>query len=175
MTLVYLDECGFSPSQPVNYSWTVPGQRKYVPYENPCGRRINAVGLLIPEGPEPCLIWDQVPRSIRSEDILAMLEGIPRRDVPIVVVLDNATTHRSKVIQAAQAELAAQGLEFYYLPPYSPELNLIETVFGGIKHHDLPERRYADLDQLYDAINQAFTQAETRLVARHQHELRPAA
>jgi hypothetical protein len=146
-----------------------------VPYENPCGRRINAVGLLLPYGPDPSLIWDQVPRSIRSEDILAMLEGIPRRGVPIVVVLDNASTHRSQVIQAAQAELAAQGLEFYYLPPYSPELNAIEAVFGGIKHHDLPARRYADLDQLYDAINHAFTQAEARLLARCPHELRPAA
>ena len=133
------------------------------------------MGLLIPEGVEPCLIWDQVPRSITSEDVLALREGIPRRGVPIVVVLDNATTHRSQVIQAAQAELTAQGLEFYYLPPYRPELNAIEAVFGGIKHHDLPERGYTDLDQLYDAINQAFTQAEARLLARHPQELRPAA
>jgi transposase len=136
---------------------------------------MNAVGLLIPDGPEPALIWDHVPRSIRSEDILAMLEGIPRRGVPIVVVLDNAQIHRSKVIQTAQAALSAHWLEFYYLPPYSPELNAIEAVFGGIKHHGLPERRYPDLDQLYDAINQAFTQAEARLIARRSHELRPAA
>jgi putative transposase len=153
----------------------LPGQRKAVPYENPCGRRINAVGILIPEGPESCLIWDHVPRSIRSEDILAMLEGIPRRGVPIVVVLDNAQTHRSKVIQAAQVELAAQQIEFYYLPPYSPELNAIEAVFGGIKHHDLPERRYAELDHLGQAINQAFTHAEARLLARHPQQIRPAA
>jgi transposase len=159
----------------VNYSWTLPGQRKVVPYENPCGRRINALGLLIPDDPEPCLIWDHVPRSIRSEDILAMLEGIPRRGVPVVVVLDNATTHRSKVIQAAQAELAAQQIEFYYLPPYSPELNAIEAVFGGIKQHDLPERRYTDLDQLGQAITQAFTRAEARLLARRQQQLRSAA
>ena len=159
----------------MNYSWTLPGQRKVVPYENPCGRRINAVGLLIPDGPEPCLIWDTVPRSIRSEDILAMLEGIPRRGVPIVVVLDNAQIHRSKVIPAAQAELTAQQVALYYPPPYSPELNAIEAVFGGIKHHDLPERRYPDWEQLGDAINRAFSQAEARLPARHQHELRPAA
>lgn len=136
---------------------------------------MNAVGLLIPYDPEPGLIWDQVPRSIRSEDILAMLEGIPRRGVPIVVVLDNASTHRSRVIQAAQAELATQQIEFFFLPPYSPELNAIEGVFGGIKHHDLPARRYANLDQLYDAINQAFTRAESRLLAQHSQQLRPVA
>ena len=26
--IAYLDECGFAPSQPVNYSWTAPGMRK---------------------------------------------------------------------------------------------------------------------------------------------------
>jgi transposase len=31
---------------------------------------------------------------------------------------------------------------FYYLPPYSPELNEIEGVFGVSKRHELHERRY---------------------------------
>ncbi len=59
LTLADLDECGFSPSQPVNSSWTLAGERKRVPYENPCGRRVNAIGILIGDGPEPMLIWDK--------------------------------------------------------------------------------------------------------------------
>jgi hypothetical protein len=113
LTLVYLDECGFSPSQPVNYSWTLPGERKRIPYENPQGRRVNALALLAPYGPHPSLTWDHVPRTLTSADVLTMLDGIPRGSEPLVVVLDNAGLHRSTVIGAARPELAERGITLF--------------------------------------------------------------
>lgn len=50
LTLAFVDECGFSPSQPVNYSWTARGERKYVPYENPNRRRTNVMAAMISDG-----------------------------------------------------------------------------------------------------------------------------
>jgi putative transposase len=35
LRLAFLDECGFSPSQPSTLSWVRRGERKRVPYENP--------------------------------------------------------------------------------------------------------------------------------------------
>jgi putative transposase len=177
LTLAFLDECGFAPSQPVNYSWTPAGMRKAQPYENPCGRRVNAIGILIAGGPGPMLIWDKVPRSLKSEDLLLVLQDVPKCKGRLVVVLDNGSMHVSHVIKEALPELKQQGIAFYYLPPYSPELNAIERIFGGIKHHDMPERSYATVDALMDAVDQAFTAAEARLVNRRQHvqPLRPAA
>jgi putative transposase len=177
LTLAYLDECGFAPSQPVNYSWTAAGTRKAQPYENPCGRRVNAIGILIADGPEPMLIWDQAPRSLRSEDLLLVLQDVPERSGRLVVVMDNGSMHVSHVIKEALPKLKEEGIEFYYLPPYSPELNDIERVFGGIKHHDMPERSYATVDALMAAVDDAFTAAEARLTNRCQYaqSLRPAA
>ena len=177
MTLAYLDECGFAPSQPVNYSWTAAGTRKCQPYENPCGRRVNALGILIADGPEPLLIWDQVPRSLVSQDLLVMLQDVPKRNGRLVVVLDNGSMHVSHVIKESLPQLKEEGIEFYYLPSYSPELNDIERVFGGIKSHDLPERSYATVPALMEAVDTAFTTAEARLVSRCQytHLLSPAA
>ena len=177
MTLAYLDECGFAPSQPVTYSWTAPGMRKAQPYENPCGRRVNAIGILIADGPEPMLIWDKAPRSLRSEDLLLVLQDVPKRNGRLVVVLDNGSRHVSRAIKEALPKLKEEGIEFYYLPPYSPELNDIERVFGGIKYHDLPERSYATVDALMNAVDDAFAAAEARLTNRCQHaqSLRPAA
>lgn len=177
MTLAYLDECGFAPSQPVNYSWTAHGMRKAQPYENPCGRRVNAIGILIADGPEPMLIWDKVPRSLTSQDLLLVLQDVPKRNGRLVVVMDNGSMHVSHVIKEALPKLKEDGIEFYYLPPYSPELNDIERVFGGIKHHDMPARSYPTVPALMDAIDEAFTAAEARLINRCQpaHSLRPAA
>jgi putative transposase len=177
LTLAYLDECGFSPSQPVNYSWTLAGTRKPVPYENPCRRRVNAFGILIADGPEPMLLWDKAPRSLTSQDLLTVLQDVPRRGGRLVVVMDNGSIHGSHVIKDAVADLRAQGIECYYRPADSPELTAIEPIFGGSKHHGLPERRYQTVAALMDAIDTAVTEAAERLHLRCQssHQLRPAA
>jgi transposase len=138
---------------------------------------VNAIGILIADGPEPLLIWDRVPRSLTSQDLLLVLQDVPKRNGRLVVVLDNGSMHVSRVIKEALPKLKEEGIEFYYLPPYSPELNAIERVFGGIKHHDMPERSYATVPALMDAVDAAFTAAEARLLSRCQcaHSLRPAA
>jgi transposase len=138
---------------------------------------VNAIGILIEGGPEPMLIWDQVPRSLKSADLLLVLQDVPKRNGRLVVVMDNGSMHVSHVIKEALPKLKQEGIEFYYLPPYSPELNDIERVFGGIKHHDMPARSYPSVPALMDAVDDAFAAAEARLVSRcqHAHSLRPAA
>jgi putative transposase len=56
---------------------------------------------------------------------------------------------------------------FYYLPPYSPELNEIEDVFAVSKRHELPERRFTTAASLEDAIVTGFTHAEDRLLQKY--------
>ena len=183
MTLAYMDECGFSPSQPVSYSWTLKGVRKLVPYENPQGRRANAISVYLPFGrqagdeqvEQPELWWDVVPRTLRAEDVLAILEAIPRGDGALVVVLDNASIHVSHIIRDALPRLRRKGIHLYRLPPYSPELNLIESFLGVVKHVEMPERTYSTMPSLLTAINQAFSRCEQRLLNRAQHQLRPCA
>jgi putative transposase len=151
----------------VNYSWTLHGQRKAVPYENPCGRRMNVLAALVCDGSHPSLTWDMQTRTLRAADLLAFLPGIPRQPTtPLVVVLDNAGMHRSKAVKAALPALWRQGIYLYYLPPYSPTLNAIERVFGVIKHYDLPERRYPTDAALEEALDAAFARYETRLLAK---------
>lgn len=179
MTLAFLDEVGFSPSQPTSYSWVLRGARRRIPYENPQGRRVNALAVWLPFGRAPALWWDAVPRTLRSEDLLLILEAIPRGDGELVVVLDNASLHRSHVVQEALPALAERGISLYYLPPYSPELNAIEPLFGVIKATDMPERTYPSVPLLLDAINAGFARCEARLLERTprrtRQQLRPAA
>ena len=151
----------------MSYSWTLRGQRKRVPYENPQGRRVNALAALVRDGPTPALTWDQAPRTLTSADLLAFLPAIPRpADQPLVVVLDNGSLHVSKVVKAARPALWAQRIYLYYLPPYSPELNAIERVFRSIKYDELPERTYPSLPALEAAVDDAFTHYDDRLLAK---------
>jgi transposase len=147
-----------------------------VPYENPQGRRINVLAAYAPFGPAPALTWGLERGSLVSEQLLGFLPLLPRQpDQPLVVVLDNGSMHVSKLVQAARAALREQRIYLYFLPPYSPELNLIEAVFGGIKAHGLPARAYTDWEALDAAIDAGFTDAEQRLLTRTTNQLGQAA
>ena len=62
----------------------------------------------------------------------AWLENVlcPLLDASHVVILDNASFHKS---QQTEALIAACGASLLFLPPYSPELNPIERDFANIK------------------------------------------
>jgi putative transposase len=116
-----------------------------------------------------------VARTLTAHDVLTIITALPRGPGELVVVLDNASIHRSQTLQAAALRLQDQGIRLSYLPRYSPELNRIEPSFGVIKHTELPERTYPTVEALRAAIDRAFTRCEQRLRGNMQHELRPAA
>ena len=47
-----------------------------------------------------------------------------------IVVMDNLTSHKTQRVRAAFVEL---GVELWYLPPYSPDLNPIEMYWSNLK------------------------------------------
>lgn len=159
----------------MTYTWVRRGERKRVPYENPQGRRVNALAALVKAGDTPALYWVLKSGSFTAEHLVRFLQELPAVPAPTVVVLDNASIHRSKVIRAACPGLWAAGIYLFYLPPYSPELNDIEPVFRPIKHHELPERRYATTPALINAVRAAFTSYEDRRFPKHAHQPRRAA
>ena len=66
----------------------------------------------------------------------------------IIVICDNLATHYNK---AAAAVLREVGCWFLYLPPYSPDLNLIELAFSKLKAH-LRRIGARTLTEVFDAI-----------------------
>jgi transposase len=160
----------------VTASWVRAGQRKRLPYENPERRRINVLAAYSPLGSAATLTWTPKRGPIVADDLLAFLDGLPRLpDKPVVVVLDNASTHRGRVVSAARSALKQQRLHLYFLPPYSPKLNPIEAVFGGIKQHELPERAYVSWEGLETAIQDGFRRARQRLALKSHTQLQQPA
>lgn len=169
--LFFLDESGFVPTLPVSSTWARRGVRPLVPHEASQRRRLNVLGALAPLGPNPRLVHHRWITSIDSAAFLAFVAhevaGLPapldtlppdyRRERPCVIVLDNYSVHRSKAVQAALPALEAAGVLFFYLPPYSPELNAIEPLWGAIKYHDLQDRSHTELSALQHAVDEALT------------------
>ena len=66
--------------------------------------------------------------------------------------MDNASVHTSEEFEECLPQWKKQGLIIKYLPPYSPELNLIEILWRNIKYTWLPFSAYQCLNALGEAL-----------------------
>ncbi len=66
-----------------------------------------------------------------------------------VVVLDNAKVHQSKAMKAMQQVWAKRQLFVFYLPPYSPHLNIIERLWKELKERWIKVNDYESADKLF--------------------------
>ena len=98
----------------------------------PSGRqRFNVLGAINAISKELVLVTNT--SYITSIQICEMLVKIARRrtqGVPLTIVLDNARYQRCQLVSAKAEEL---GIELLFLPPYSPNLNLIERLWKFVK------------------------------------------
>ena len=74
-----------------------------------------------------------------------------------VIVLDNARVHTSKTFQERREAWEKRGLLVFYLPPYSPHLNLIEILWRKLKYQWLRPEDYLAQDLLFYAVTQILT------------------
>jgi hypothetical protein len=73
---------------------------------------------------------------------------------PLVIARDNASIHRAWAIPPALKLLEKKAIRLKFLPPYSPELNRIETLWRLIKHRwmALTWRTKKEMEQAVDLV-----------------------
>ena len=84
--------------------------------------------------------------------------------VPITLVLDNARYQRCRLVQDLAATLQ---IELLFLPPYSPNLNLIERLWKFVKKEALYSRYYQDFTTFKAAITAVLNETS----GKHQQAL----
>ncbi len=89
---------------------------------------------------------------INAPAVCELLEKIRKRwpDTPATVVLDNARYQKCKLVGEKAKELE---IELLYLPPYSPNLNLIERLWKFVKKKCLYSKYYDSFDLFKQAIS----------------------
>ena len=90
-------------------------------------------------------------------ELLQVLAGA-YPELPITLVLDNARYQRCRLVQTL-AEIL--GIELLYLPPYSPNLNLIERLWKFVKKQCLYSQYYPDSAAFQHAIRDCLAQVPT--------------
>ena len=114
--------------------------------------------------------WNAVTREftvvtnttvVNTETMCVLLRKLSAQGLagPITVVLDNARYQRNKVVQALAGSLS---IELLYLPPYSPNLNLIERLWRFLKKDALYGRYHATFADFQAAIQDTLDQLPTK-------------
>lgn len=113
-------------------------------------RRYNVLGALDSHTREVITVSNDT--YITAPTVCQLMTKLRRKhsDIPITLVLDNARYQKCRLVLEAAEE---QGFELLYLPPYSPNLNLIERLWKFVKKECLANEYYDDFEDFKTAIN----------------------
>jgi transposase len=77
---------------------------------------------------------------------------------PLTVILGNTSVHTARALWPYLRLLQTKGLTLSFLPPYSPELNRIETLWHKMKYQGLAFKTHntQTLEADVDVILQGF-------------------
>ena len=103
--------------------------------------------------------WAASEQTIDSRFVFEQLDLLSFQITKLIVILlDNATIHKAKIIQNQLKFWEKRGLYIFYLPPYSPNLNIAETLWRKMKKEQIDPIDYLNKDTLFYAVNQCLAQ-----------------
>ena len=146
--LYFFDESGFSLDSNVPYTWSKIGNPTKVP-SNRYAKRINVLGFLNTKTKD--LFYEMRIGSVNSEITVSLFNKFVEKidENPTIVVLDNASFHTSKFFKSHIEKWEKKGLFLLYLPPYSPELNLIEILWREMKYRWFNLNAFESFEKLW--------------------------
>ena len=95
------------------------------------------------------LIYEMTSERITGEFVVRQIEKLlDTINKPTVIVLDNAPTNRNRKMRERIPYWEARGLYVFYLPVYSPHLNIAETLWRKLKYEWLAAADYLNWENL---------------------------
>jgi transposase len=146
--LRYVDETGFSLEPYIPYAWQEKGEQ--ITVDSQTSRRLNVFGILNRQQELEVYLFED---TINSNVVIACIDRFSETiKMETVLVIDNASIHTSNAFLEKQAEWKVKGLTIFFLPTYSPELNIIEILWRFIKYQWLEIDAYKSWSSLVNAV-----------------------
>lgn len=141
-----------SPEGYVPYGWQFEDEEVCI--EAAKGKGLNCFALI---SRDSRIVYATSQENITAEFVVEQLERLSFSIAkPTVVVLDNARVHTAAKVSKALERWQQRGLFLFYLPPYSPHLNMAERLWKELKARWLKPEDYLTTDTLYLAVNMAL-------------------
>lgn len=110
------------------------------------GTGINLFGFITRDNQ---LDYEMTSEPITGEFVVRQIEKLlDTINKPTVIVLDNAPANRNRKMRERIPFWEARGLSIFYLPVYSPHLNIAEILWRKLKYEWLSAADYLDWENL---------------------------
>jgi transposase len=129
-------------------------------------QRVNISGVLDAETHEVIVCEHQRLNAETTIDFLKLIERRNPKSKRIFIILDNAGYHKGKKISDF---LKTSKIKIIFLPPYAPNLNLIERLWKYFKKQVLYNQYYPTFKEFKIACMQFFQKKNLR---KHRKELK---
>lgn len=115
--------------------------------------RFNLLGCVDPFSLD--IIQSHSMVYVDADQTKSFLEKVRREsgDSPVSIVLDNARYQHCQTVKDKAAEL---GISLIFLPPYSPNLNIIERLWKYTRRHVLAGKYFDTPAKFHDALRHFF-------------------
>jgi transposase len=168
--IVFIDEAGFLMAPLRRRSWAPCGHTPRLRQRGRSWRKVSVIGALV-ISPRRHRVHGyfgfQPDANYDGEAILAFIKELRRTlRVPLTLVWDRLRAHRFEPVAGWLAD-HRHDVRVYLLPPYAPELNPVELIWGYAKRN--PLANFAPLE-LHDLVMQ--TQLATYAIGDDQMLLR---
>ena len=135
-----------------SYGWIKKGQEKGLKAN--CGRqRLNINGAINIETLEPTTGFYDTINADSTIDLFSKIEAKHPKAEVIYIIVDNARYYRSRLLKEYTE---GTKLKLIFLPPYSPNLNLIERYWKFFKKKVLNNRYYETFEEFKLACRSFF-------------------
>ena len=163
--IYYGDESHICTEGYVPYGWQFRGEDVYIPSER--GLRLNIFGMIDRNNRYEGFSTTENMTADKVADFLDRFSLRIRKNT--FVVLDNASVHRCKLMRELRPIWEKRGLYLFFLPPYSPHLNIAETLWRILKGKWLRPADYCSTDSLLYATNRALAALGSELNINFAH------
>ena len=153
--LFFGDGSGFWQTPVIARAWQFRGEEIRITPKR--GGRLSVFGFL--NKADQARMWTN-EKSVTAQFVVDCLEEwMPEKLVkPRVLVLDNARIHRSRLMQSKLAGWEEKNLYVFFLPTYSPHLNLIETLWRKMKYIWLKPEDHISFENLTEAVKKILNE-----------------
>lgn len=113
-------------------------------------------------------------QNMNSSMIIAFVDDFAKSiKQTTVIVLDNATTHHSEEFKDQIDRWEQMDLYIFYLPKYSPHLNLIETLWRKLKYEWFKQHLIKGTNDFFDKLDEILLQVGTKFIINFKNQMHP--
>jgi transposase len=135
-----------------SYGWIRTGVDKDVKAN--CGRqRLNINGVIDIETFEPTVDFYDTINAQSTIDLFKQVEAKYKKADRITIIIDNARYYRNKELDEY---ISTSRIELLFLPPYSPNLNLIERYWKYFRKKVINNKYYPRFSEFIEACRRFF-------------------